>query len=167
QQMTMSFRYSPKPVVAAPFSLALGGGCEVCLGSDAVHSAAEVYTGLVELGAGLIPAGGGTKEMLARQMSKAPSGGDPLPYLRKAFETIALGKVSRSVLDAKKLGYFEETDTFSMNGDRLIKDAKEIVLHLSQNYRRPQPRHDILLTGRAGFAYLQVGVYLMKEAGYI
>jgi len=167
QQMTMSFRYSPKPVVAAPFSLALGGGCEVCLGSDAVHSAAEVYTGLVELGAGLIPAGGGTKEMLARQMAKVPAGGDPLPFLRKAFESIALGKVSRSALDAKRLGYFEETDTFSMNSDRLIQDAKNVVLRLSQNYHPPQPRRDILLTGRAGFAYLQMGVYLMKEAGYI
>jgi len=162
QQMTMSFRYSSKPVVAAPFQLALGGGCEVCLGSDAVHSAAEVYTGLVEVGAGLIPAGGGTKEMLARQMGKVP-----LPFLRRAFESIALAKVSRSVLEAKKLGYFEESDTFSMNTDRLVQDAKNVVLRLSRSYRRPQPRKDILLMGRAGFAYLQIGIYLMKEAGYI
>ncbi|MCI0604124.1 3-hydroxyacyl-CoA dehydrogenase/enoyl-CoA hydratase family protein [bacterium] len=167
QQMTMSFRYSSKPVVAAPFQLALGGGCEVCLGSDAVHSAAEVYTGLVEIGAGLIPAGGGTKEMLARQMAKVPAGADPLPFLRKAFESIALAKVSRSVLEARKHGYFEESDTFSMNTDRLVQDAKNVVLRLSKSYRRPQPRKDILLMGRAGFAYLQIGVYLMKEAGYI
>ncbi len=167
QQMTMSFRYSSKPVVAAPFQLALGGGCEVCLGSDAVHSAAEVYTGLVEIGAGLIPAGGGTKEMLARQMTKVPAGADPLPFLRKAFESIALAKVSRSVLEARKHGYFEESDTFSMNTDRLVQDAKNVVLRLSKFYRRPQPRKDILLMGRAGFAYLQIGVYLMKEAGYI
>jgi 3-hydroxyacyl-CoA dehydrogenase len=167
QQMTMSFRYSSKPVVAAPFQLAIGGGCEVCLGADAVHSASEVYTGLVEVGAGLIPAGGGTKEMLARQMAKVPAGGDPLPFLRKAFESIALGKVSRSVLEAKKLGYFEESDTFSMNTDRLIQDAKNVVLRLSKSYRKPQPRRDILLMGRPGFAYLQVGIYLMKEAGYI
>jgi 3-hydroxyacyl-CoA dehydrogenase len=167
QQMTMSFRYSAKPVIAAPFHLALGGGCEICLGADAVHSAAEVYTGLVEVGAGLLPAGGGTKEMLARQMTKVPAGGDPLPYLRKAFESIALGKVSRSVLDARKLGYFEESDTFSMNPDRLVKDAKNIVLQLSKTYRRSQPRKDILLMGRAGFAYLQIGIYLMKEADYI
>ena len=167
QQMTMSFRYSSKPVVAAPFSLALGGGCEVCLGADAVHSAAEVYTGLVEVGAGLIPAGGGTKEMLARQMAKVPAGGDPLPYLRRAFEAIALGKVSKSVLEAKRIGYFEESDTFSMNSDRLVQDAKNVVLQMSKSYRRPQPRKDVLLMGRAGFAYLQVGIYLMKEAGYI
>ncbi|MCI0412507.1 3-hydroxyacyl-CoA dehydrogenase/enoyl-CoA hydratase family protein [bacterium] len=167
QQMTMSFRYSSKPVVAAPFQLALGGGCEVCLGSDAVHSAAEVYTGLVEIGAGLIPAGGGTKEMLARQMTKVPAGADPLPFLRKAFESIALAKVSRSVLEARKHGYFEESDTFSMNTDRLVQDAKNVVLRLSKSYRRPQSRKDILLMGRAGFAYLQIGVYLMKEAGYI
>ena len=167
QQMTMSFRYSSKPVVAAPFQLAIGGGCEVCLGSDAVHSAAEVYTGLVELGAGLIPAGGGTKEMLARQMAKVPSGADPLPFVRKAFESIALAKVSRSALEAKKLGYFEESDTFSMNTDRLVQDAKNVVLRLSKSYRRPQPRKDILLMGRGGLAYLQIGIYLMKEAGYI
>lgn len=167
QQMTMSFRYSAKPVVAAPFQLALGGGCEVCLGSDAVHSAAEVYTGLVEVGAGLIPAGGGTKEMLARQMARVPAGGDPLPFLRRAFESIALGKVSRSVLEAKKLGYFEESDTFSMNTDRLVQDAKDVVLRLSKSYRRPQPRKDILWMGKAGYAYLQIGIYLMKEAGYI
>src|SRR5262249_13553686 len=98
---------------------------------------------------------------------RVPAGGDPLPYLRKAFETIALGKVSRSVLDAKRLGYFDETDSFSMNGDRLIDDAKNVVLRLAQNYRAPQQRRDILITGRAGFADLQVGVYLMKEAGYI
>ncbi len=167
QQMTMSFRYSSRPVVAAPFGLALGGGCEICLGSDAVHSAAEVYTGLVEVGAGLIPAGGGTKEMLARQMAKVPAGADPLPFLRKAFETIALAKVSRSVLEARKHGYFEESDTFSMNNDRLVQDAKRVVLGLSQSYRRPQPRKDILLSGRAGYAYLQAGIYLTKEAGFI
>lgn len=167
QQMTMSLRYSAKPVVAAPFALALGGGCELSMGADAVHSAAEVYTGLVEVGVGLIPAGGGTKEILARHLSKVPSGGDPLPFLRKAFETVALAKVSRSVLDAKKLGYYAESDTFSMNGDRVVQDAKNVVLQMSQSYRQPQPRQDILLTGRAGFAYLQVGIYLMKEAGYI
>jgi 3-hydroxyacyl-CoA dehydrogenase len=100
-------------------------------------------------------------------MSKVPQNGDPFPFLRKAFESIALGKVSRSVLEAKKIGYFEESDTFSMNTDRLIQDAKNVVLRMSQSYRRPQPRRDILLTGRAGFAYLQMGVYLMKEAGYI
>lgn len=167
QHMAMSLRYSAKPVVAAPFALTLGGGCEVILGADAVHSAAEVYAGLVEVGVGLIPAGGGTKEMLARHLSKVPAGGDPLPYLRKAFETIAMAKVSRSALDAKKLGYFAESDTFSMNGDRVIQDAKNIVLQLSQSYRQPQPRQDILLMGRSGFAYLQMGIFLMKEAGAI
>ncbi len=167
QQMAMSLRYSAKPVVAAPFALALGGGCEIVMGADAVHSAAEVYAGLVEVGVGLIPAGGGTKEILARHLSKVPPGGDPLPYLRKAFETVATAKVSRSALDAKKLGYFAESDTFSMNGDRVAQDAKSIVLQLSKSYRQPQPRKDILLTGRAGFAYLQMGIFLMKEAGAV
>jgi 3-hydroxyacyl-CoA dehydrogenase len=167
QQMTMSLRYSAKPVVAAPFALALGGGCEISMGADAVHSAAEVYTGLVEVGVGLIPAGGGTKEILARHLNKVSPGADPLPYLRKAFETVALARMSRSVLEAKNLGYFKESDTFSMNGDRLIEDAKNVVLQLSKGYRQPQPRKDILLTGRAGFAYLELGIFLMKEAGSI
>ncbi len=167
QAMSMSLRYSAKPVVAAPFGLALGGGCEISMGADAVHSAAEVYTGLVEVGVGLLPAGGGTKEMLARQLQKMPPGGDPFPYLRAAFETIALAKVSRSALDAKKLGYFAESDTFSMNGDRLVEDAKQIVLQMSKNYRKPHPRRNLLLTGRAGYAFLQTGIYLMREAGHI
>jgi 3-hydroxyacyl-CoA dehydrogenase len=167
QQMTMSLRYSAKPVVACPFSLALGGGCEVSMGADAVHSAVEVYTGLVEVGVGLLPAGGGTKEILMRHLAKMPPGADPLPYLRKAFETVAMAKVSRSVLEAKKLGYFAESDTFSMNGERVVPDAKNIVLQMSKNYRQPQPRNDILMTGKAGFAYLKMGVWLMKEAGYI
>lgn len=167
QSMAMSLRYSSKPVVAAPFQLALGGSCEVAMGADAVHSAAEVYTGLVEVGVGLIPAGGGTKEIYVRHIRRMLPNADPLPYLRSAFETVALAKVSRSVLDAKRLGYFAESDTFSMNSDRLIQDAKSVVLQMSRNYRQPQPRKDILLTGRAGFAYLQAGIYLMKEARYI
>lgn len=167
QQMTMSFRYSSKPVVIAPFQLALGGGCEVSMHGDAVHSSCEIYCGLVEGGVGLIPAGGGTKEMYLRQFSKMPAGADLFPYLRKAFETIAMAKVSRSALDAKKLGYFAESDTFSMNADRLIQDAKNVVLQMSKTYRQPQPRKDILIAGKAGMAYLQMGVHLMKEAGFI
>jgi 3-hydroxyacyl-CoA dehydrogenase len=167
QQMTMSLRYSAKPVVVAPFALELGGGCEVTMGGDAVHSAAEVYTGLVEVGVGLIPAGGGTKEILARHLSRVPSGADPLPYLRKAFETVAMAKVSRSAMDAKNLGYFAESDTFSMNSDRVVQDAKNVVLQMSYSYHQPQPRKDIWLAGRAGYAYLQIGIFLMKEAGFI
>ncbi len=167
QQMIMSLRYSAKPVVAAPFGLALGGGCEVSMGSDAIHSAAEVYTGLVEVGVGLIPAGTGTKEIYVRNLKKCLPGADPFPYLRNAFETVALAKVSRSVLEAKNLGYYADSDTFSMNGDRVIQDAKNVVVQLSKNYIQPQPRNDILLTGRAGYAYLQAGIYLMKEAGQI
>ena len=167
QQMVMSLRYSARPVVAAPFGLALGGGCEVSMGADAIHSAAEVYTGLVEVGVGLIPAGTGTKEIYVRNFKKCLPGADPLPFLRNAFETVALAKASRSVLDAKRLGYYAESDTFSMNADRVIQDAKNVVLRLAKNYRQPQPRTDILLTGRAGYAYLQAGIYLMREAGFI
>ena len=137
------------------------------MGADAIHSAAEVYTGLVEVGVGLIPAGTGTKEIYVRNLKKCLPGADPLPFLRNAFETVALAKASRSVLDAKRLGYYAESDTFSMNSDRVIQDAKNVVLQLAKNYRQPQPRTDILLTGRAGYAYLQAGIYLMREAGFI
>src|SRR5262249_13660300 len=167
QNMTMSLRYSPKPVVACPFGLALGGGCEITMGADAVHSASEVYTGLVVVGVGLSPAGGGTKEILRRHLNRMEAGADPFPYLRAAFETVAMAKVSRSALEAKNLGYFAESDTFSMNGDRVIPDAKAIVLQMAQSYRQPQPAQDILLTGKPGMAYLQVGIFLMKEAGYL
>jgi 3-hydroxyacyl-CoA dehydrogenase len=167
QQAVMSMRYSAKPVVAAPFGLALGGGCEFSMGADAIHSASEVYTGLVEVGVGLIPAGTGSKEIYLRNMKKCPAGADPFPYLRNAFETIALAKISKSALEAKRIGYYADSDTFSMNGDRVIQDAKRVVLQLSKTYRQPQPKTDILLTGRPGYAYLQAGIYLMRQAGKI
>lgn len=167
QQLAMSLRYSPKPVVAAPFGLALGGGCEISMAADAIHSASELYIGLAEVGVGLIPAGTGSKEIYVRNITKMPAGADPLPYLRQAFETIALAKISRSAVDAKKLGYLSDSDTFSMNTDRLIEDVKSRALQMAKTYRASQPRNDILMTGKAGYAYLQAGIYLMKEAGYI
>ena len=106
QQATMALRYSPVPVVAAPAGLALGGGTEIPLHADRVQAAAETYMGLVEVGVGLIPGGGGTKEMLVRAMAQLPTPqSDPLPYVQKAFETVALAKVSASGPDAQRLGY--------------------------------------------------------------
>src|SRR6266849_2070387 len=121
QTATMSLRYSPKPVVVAPFNLVFGGGCEMVLHGDRVRAAAETYIGLVEVGVGIIPAGGGTKEMLLRALDSIPkdmSDADPFPFVKRAFETIALAKVATSAEEARTLGFLGEDDTISMNGDR-------------------------------------------------
>ena len=110
QGATMALKYADVPVVVAPAALALGGGCEVVLHADRVQAAAETYMGLVEVGVGLIPAGGGTKEMLARAMEAAPAGSDALPIVQRVFETIGFGKVSTSGADARRLGYLRPVD---------------------------------------------------------
>ena len=134
QNATMSLRYSPKPVVVAPFQMVFGGGCEMVLHADRVRAAAETYIGLVEVGVGIIPAGGGTKEMLLRTMDSIPKGvddADPFPFVKRAFETIALAKVATSAEEARALGFLSVDDTISMNADRLIADAKKEVLALA------------------------------------
>ena len=128
QRATMALKYADVPVVVAPAGLTLGGGCEIALHADRVHAAAEAYIGLVEVGVGLIPAGGGTKEMLARAMEARPPAADPLPAVQRVFETIGFAKVSSSGPDAKRLGYLRDADGISMNRDRLQDDAKAIAL---------------------------------------
>ena len=117
QNATMSLRYSPKPVVVAPFQMTFGGGCEMVLHADRARAAAETYIGLVEVGVGIIPAGGGTKEMLVRAMDSIPkdmTDADPFPYLKRAFETIALAKVATSAEEARGLGFLGADDTVSL-----------------------------------------------------
>jgi 3-hydroxyacyl-CoA dehydrogenase len=170
QRATMSLRYSRKPVIAAPFGMTLGGGCEFSLGADRIHSSAELYMGLVEVGVGLIPAGGGTKEILIRNIEGVPSGSeaDLFPFVKRAFETIGLAKVSTSALEAQRLGYARSTDSYSMNKDRLIGDAKRVALSMAQNgYTMPRVRKSIPVLGEPGIANLAVGLHLMREAGYI
>ena len=129
QQAMLALRYSEVPVVAAPAGLALGGGCEVVLHCDRVQAAGETYLGLVEVGVGLIPAGGGTKEMVVRAMDRAAvAAADPLAAVQAAFETVALAKVSASGPDAARLGYLAASDGFTMNRERLIADAKAVAL---------------------------------------
>ncbi len=151
QQAVMALRYSPVPVVVAPAGLALGGGCEVALHADRVHAAGDTFMGLVEVGVGLIPAGGGTKEMVARAMSRLPSSDtDPLPFVQQAFETVALAKVSASAPDAVRLGYLSPLDTWSMNRERLIADAKAQALQrVAEGYRAPLPRLAIPVGGES------------------
>ena len=156
QKATTGLRYSEVPVVVAPFGLTLGGGCEVALHGDRVRASAETYIGLVEVGVGLIPAAGGTKEMLLRLGAE------------KAFETIGFAKTSSSAADARRLGYFKEVDGWTMNRDRLVFDAKQIALQRVQEGYRPPPRAtDIPVGGDAVRAMLDLGVHLAKRAGRI
>lgn len=156
QQAGMAMKYAPKPVVAAPFGMALGGGCEVALHAARVQASAELYMGLVEVGVGVIPAGGGCKEMLIR-----------LGSARKAFELIGYGKVSTSAANARELGFLRGEDGVSMNPERLIGDAKAAALALVPGYAPGAPRQDIKIEGEAGYALLKTAVYLAHEAGYI
>ncbi len=167
QKAVLAVRYSNVPVVVAPAGLALGGSCEMALHADRVHAAGDTFMGLVEVGVGLIPAGGGTKEMLARAMARVPSpAADPLPFVQQAFETVALAKVSASGPDAVRLGYLSALDTFSMNRERLIADAKAKALQrVSDGYRAPQPPSAIPVGGASLEAALKLGVHLAWRAG--
>ena len=171
QSSVMSLRYSAKPVVVAPFQMVFGGGCEMVLHADRVRAAAETYIGLVEVGVGIIPAGCGTKEMLVRALDSIPANmkdADPFPFVKRAFETIALAKVATSAEEARDLGFLRDEDSISMNGDRLIADARKQVLALAASgYVQPQPRTDIPALGNSALATLKLGVHLMKRAGYI
>jgi 3-hydroxyacyl-CoA dehydrogenase len=167
QGATMALKHADIPVVIAPAGLALGGGCEVVLHGDRVHAAAETYMGLVEVGVGLIPAGGGTKEMLARAMDAAPAAADPLPFVQRVFETIGFAKVSASGPDAHRIGYLRDTDGISMNRDRLLADAKATALARVPEYVRPQPRRAIRVGGEGVLAALKLGIHLAWRAGRI
>jgi len=178
QQALMAIKYSERPVVAAPFRMTLGGGCEVCMAASMVRAHVEAYMGQVELGVGVIPSGGGCKEMLLRATdwvpkeipSAVPGGGKPdlLPYVAKVFETIAMAKVSTCAQEARGLGFMRPYDKITMNLDQLLYDAKQSVLNLvKEGYRPPRPRDEIRVTGRTGIALLELLVYLLKEGLYI
>ena len=159
QKFVTSMRYSPFPTVAAPFGLALGGGCEISLYADHVQAHSELYMGLVEAGVGLIPGGGGTTEMLSRFTAQLLPNEDPFSAIRKAFEQIALAKTSASALEARDLGYLKSSDGISMNRDRLLSDAKQKILEMAAGYVQPQPRQDIPALGEAAIANLKVAVH--------
>jgi len=167
QGATMALKHSDVPVVVAPAGLTLGGGCEILLHAARVQAAAEAYIGLVELGVGLIPAGGGTKEMLARAMEAAPPNVDPLPSVQRVFETIGFAKVGTSAPDARTLGYLRDGDAVTMNRDRLLADAKSEALAIAQSYRPPQPRAAIRVGGESVLAALKLGIHLAWRAGRI
>jgi 3-hydroxyacyl-CoA dehydrogenase len=167
QQTLLALRYSDVPVIVAPAGMSLGGGAEIAMHGDRVQAASETYLGLVEVGVGLIPAGGGTKEMVVRAMSALPAPqSDPLPYLQKTFESVALAKVSASGPDAVRLGYLAVTDAFTMNRERLMADAKARALErVREGYHRPAPRLAIPVGGESASAALKLGVHLAWRAG--
>ncbi len=170
QKTIMRLRYSPKPVVTAPYGLTLGGGSEIAMHGNKVRAAGETYMGQVEVGVGLIPAGCGTKEMTMRAMdaaAKVPDA-DPLAFLKKTFELLGMGKVATSAQEARAWGFLRESDAISMNGDRLIADAKQEVLNMdAAGYVQPVERTDILALGESAQAAMKLALHMMKRGGYI
>ena len=170
QDAFMGFRTAPKPVVAAPHQMALGGGCEICLAADRIVADAETYIGLVEVGIGVIPGWGGCKEMVRRHVSPHMNATNvnPTPYLRKVFETVGFAKVSTSGEEARELGFLAPTDRVVLNSDHRIAEAKQSVLAMNDaGYRAPNVKGNVYAAGRDVVAAVNVEIYGMIQAGYI
>ena len=176
QGMTQAIKFSPKPVVVSAFGLTLGGGTEISLHAPARQPHAELYTGLVEVGVGLLPGGGGCKEMLLRALDSAtsirPDGRgesvELLEAMKRAFETIAMAKVATSAHEARTLGFLSGSDNITMNRERVLSDAKARALELARaGYEAPQMRTDIPAPGENVLATLKMGVYLMRQGDFI
>ena len=170
QDLLVGFRYCSKPVVAAPFGMALGGGAEVAMAADRICAAGESYMGLVEVGVGLLPAGGGCRELLRRvvtpPMKRADS--DPLPFLGKVFENIAMAKVSASALQAQEMGFLTECDRIVMKGEHVLTEAKREVLAMAAAGYAPPPRtKSIYALGQRGIAALSIMVQSMLWGDFI
>lgn len=168
QQAMMKIKYSPKPVVAAPFNMTLGGGAEVCLPAAGIQAAMETYIGLVEVGVGLIPGGGGNKELYIHHLESLPDGVDVdlQKIANKVFETIAMAKVSTSADEARKIGFLQATDNISVNHDHLIYDAKHKVLALYEKGYTPPVRKKVKVVGETGYAALLLGARNLYLSGY-
>jgi 3-hydroxyacyl-CoA dehydrogenase len=176
QGMTQLIKFSPKPVVAAPFGMALGGGCEVSLHAPVRQPHAELYMGLVEVGVGLLPGGGGCKEMTVRAIDAAtsirPEGRgesvEMMEAMKKAFEAIATAKVSTSAYEARNLGFLNKGDDITMNRERVLADAKARALEMVKvGYKPPVPRTDLPAPGENILATLKLGVHLMRQGEFI
>ena len=168
QQTMMRLRYSSIPTVAGTHGLVLGGGCELALHADAVQAFAETYIGLVEVGVGLIPAGGGTKEMTLRVSDSIVKGDVEFNRLQEAFMNIATAKVAESAHEAVEMGYFTDKRGISINRDRVIADAKaQALLLVERGYTQPVKRTDIKVEGKAGIAGFLAGIHGMRMGNYI
>jgi 3-hydroxyacyl-CoA dehydrogenase len=169
QNANMALKYADIPVVAAPFGLTLGGGCEIALHAARVRASAETYMGLVEVGVGLIPGGGGTKEMALRALDRCAGveGADPFPFVKRAFDTIAFAKVATSGAEAQRM-FLTPADSLSPNPDRLIADAKQVALGLARaGYRPGRPRTDVPVLGRPALSVFKMGIYNAQRGGHV
>jgi 3-hydroxyacyl-CoA dehydrogenase len=176
QNMTQAIKFSPKPVVCAPFGMTLGGGCEVALHSYIRQPHAELYMGLVEVGVGLLPGGGGCKEMTLRAVDAAtsirPDGRgesvELMEAMKRTFETVAMAKVSTSANEARGLGFLSDIDLVSMNRERLLSDAKAAAIEIARlGYKAAVPRTDIPTPGENILATLKLGVHIMRQGEFI
>ncbi len=169
QQASLKIKYSRKPVVAAPFGMTLGGGAEVCLPTAHIQASSETYMGLVEAGVGLIPGGGGNKELYLKHLNSLPNGVefDLQKVANAVFETIAMAKVSTSGEEARELNFLNKADGISVNGDHLIYDAKQVVLALHEQGYTPPIRKKVPVVGEPGYATLLLGAQNMFYSGYI
>ncbi|MDG5788936.1 3-hydroxyacyl-CoA dehydrogenase NAD-binding domain-containing protein [Evansella sp. AB-P1] len=168
QKAMATIRYSAKPVVSAPFGMTLGGGTEICLPSASIQASLETYMGLVEVGVGLIPGGGGNKELYLRQIERVPENTkiDLQAIANQVFETIATAKVGTSAQEAAQLGFIRPQDGISVNGDHLLHDGKEKALYLSNQGYQPPKRKKIPVVGETGYATMLLGAKQMYNSGY-
>jgi len=169
QNASLKIRYSPIPIVIAPFNQTLGGGCEFMLHADRVVAHHELYSGLVEVGVGLIPAGGGTTEVLRRSMNRMPDDKnvDPLIFLKEAFQQIGMAKVAMSAHEARQMNLLRETDVIIMNKDLQLRAARETVKAIAEAGYRPPSPSDVFLMGKEGYSALKLSLYIMHQSGYI
>ncbi len=169
QQMMMKIKYSVKPVVVAPFGMTLGGGAEVCLPAAHIQASQETYIGLVETGVGLIPGGGGNKELYIKTLKGMPKGVefDLQKVANKVFETIAMAKVSSSAAEALQYHFLHGSDGISFNENFLLHDAKQTVLALYEKGYKPPVREKIPVTGETGYATLLLAAHSMRSSGFI
>jgi 3-hydroxyacyl-CoA dehydrogenase len=169
QDLNMRMRYSPKPIVVAPAGLTLGGGCEITMHGSRVVAAAETYIGLVELGAGVIPAGGGTKEMLRRILNPVMriENAEPLAALQRAFLQMGQAKVATSAEEARGMNILGPADRIVLNRDHLLTQAKKEVLHMVEAGYKPPAPEPIYAAGRDALAAIRIGAWMFREGGYI
>jgi 3-hydroxyacyl-CoA dehydrogenase len=167
QRLLQGFRYAPRPVIAAPHGQTLGGGAEICMHADRVVAALETYIGLVEVGVGIVPAGGGCKELLRRVVSPAMrAGGDvpALPFVQRVLETIGTAKVATSALEARELGFLSDEDHVVLHPDHLLHAARQQVLAMAEDYRPPE-RDPVYAAGLPTLAALEMGIRTMQWSG--